>query len=140
MRLTTGLWFLLSLLSLNTGCSRPFIIMPTGHVNNAVLFEFYEIDGKNALDATITRLAVQEVVADDKWVVMWDVEGSQATRGVTYGVIPRGLRERTVARPLIRGSHYRVIATVSRRLGAGGTSMARFSIDSAGAVLIDKQE
>jgi len=120
-------------------CSFAFAISPTGQLDQSVVFRLYDIDRQKPYEAKLTRFMVLELNGADKGTMMWHLEGgSRATETVTYGQTPPGLRELMPAKPLTKGSSYRVFAQASGPSGAG-SAVKDFMIDGNGTVQADSR-
>jgi hypothetical protein len=118
-------------------CARTFVIRPVGIFGEAITFYFYEAAGAdNPSDEIIAEFAVQEQIANAKWMTNWEVTGRQSMSSIVYGRSYQGLSERTPAKLLTKTAQYRVIASSQPRLGPIGYSAAYFTFSESGSVVL----
>jgi hypothetical protein len=117
-------------------CSRVFYVKPAGRLGEAITFPFYEevADGKPT-DHTITQFAVQERTGTN-WTLVWGLTGNRSLSAITYGAKYEGFTEAMPAKPLSRGSKYRVVTSDLPRFKPAGAAVAYFVFDESGALVV----
>ncbi|RUO18029.1 hypothetical protein CWE08_12055 [Aliidiomarina iranensis] len=129
-------FYIISLALVLVGCSRTFVVKPSGHMESGINFYFYQSEENDSpSEFYIVDVVVQKKVADKKWVAVWELSGKQALERIQYGEEYKELGEVVPAAPLEKGELYRILISEISRSGPKGFSGAEFSIDGNGAVI-----
>jgi hypothetical protein len=118
-------------------CHRSFVIRPTGRIGQSVTFNFYELNDPNTpARFDIERFFVQEQKRNGQWTSIWELSGKRVLEAIIYGDKYEGLAELAPALPFSRGTKYCVYASALSRFGPGGSSLAFFSFDQDGVLIV----
>jgi hypothetical protein len=128
------------LLFVQAGCSEahPYVIKPTGRLDQSVIFQFVEPsqNGK-PVGVNVSWLSVQELTGD-RWVQVWELRGSRRVESITYGEPLDGLPESGPEKRLMPDSKYR-LSVDGGWVNGTGQVMVWFAFDPNGAVQVIEQ-
>lgn len=114
LNLTIVFFLTLSLIA----CSKQVWIKLVGNVDSQVEFFFYKDSEKKELaNLNVDQLVVQGKTSNDRWDIVWHVEGDELLSSIVYGDDYSGLSVVKKAEKLERGKSYRVLLDASEVSG-----------------------
>ena len=119
------------------GCSRIFVVKPSGSFAGPVRFDFYE--SKNASEPSkfqIVEFFVQKQVDGGSWVTSWELAGKQSLSSIEYGANYDGLDVVVAPATLEKNRHYRVLVSDSSATGPKGHAGSEFYFTDSGEMAI----
>ena len=134
-----SLVFLAAFLSLLVGCSKTFIVKPSGNFSDSVRFDFYE--SKDARETTkfgVVEFVVQKEVDGGEWVTIWELRGKQSLSFIEYGSKYDDLNEVVSPDSLEKNVNYRVLVAEVSFSGPKGYSGSEFYFKESGEIVVKK--
>lgn len=119
------------------GCSRTFIVKPSGSFTGPVRFDFYE--NKEASEPSkfkIVEFVVQKQIDNGSWVTSWELSGKQSLSSIEYGAEYGGLDVVVSPAPLENNVHYRVLAAEVSAASPKGFSGSQFYFTDSGEMVV----
>jgi hypothetical protein len=137
MKELRNIFIFVGLMVFLAGCSRTFIVVPSGAINQGLLFSFFErkSDGQPS-DYTIVELFVQRFDEQKNWVTIWELKGKKQLSFVKYGSSYSGLSQVVPPAKLQANSRYRVLVSEVSATNPKGLGGSEFLLDENGLVKV----
>ena len=119
------------------GCSRTFVVKPSGSFTGPVRFDFYE--NKETGEPSkfkIVEFVVQKQLDNGSWVTSWELYGKKSLSSIEYGAEYNGLNVVVSPEPLEKGVHYRVLAAEVSATSPKGFSGSEFHFTDSGEMVV----
>lgn len=120
-----------------SGCSRGFLVVVEGGVEEGVSFSFYaKGESQEKASFNVQEIVVQEEVSLNVWRDIWCLTGAAEIDSVRYGKRHVGLNEVTSPQKLNVNSKYRVVILERPEHGGSGYGASMFRTTESGKVVM----
>lgn len=119
------------------GCSRTFLVKPTGGFDSSVRFNFYENEtASEPSEFKIVEFVIQKKVDNDSWGTSWELSGKQSLSSIEYGAKYEGLDVIVAPEPLKKNTDYRVLVAEVSATSPKGFAGSEFYFTDSGELVV----